>query len=280
MTNRAPAWLRLLATLFALSLLAAACVSTEDDEGADGETETTNDDDASASEPEEEADPEPVEDEADEPADDEATVEDEAEADDPVELTASWRGVTEDTINIGVSMLDFALLKDMGLSPSGWGDQQAVWQALIDDLNARGGINGRQVSAIYEFYSPIDAADAERACTVMHQDNETFANLGGFVGPAGSADPCIVGTNSTTMVGGEIGSDEELSQANAPWFHSAPTVEFQTFNLLNLLVQTGEADGAVVFTMGGAAAADEEGLVLDALEERGIEVVGSAIIEA
>ncbi|MEM9203440.1 MAG: hypothetical protein AAGC53_17470, partial [Actinomycetota bacterium] len=47
-----------------------------------------------------------------------------------------------------------------------------------------------------------------------------------------------------------------------------------------LLVQTGEADGAVVFTMGGAAAADEEGLVLDALEERGIEVVGSAIIEA
>ncbi len=277
MRNHAPAWLRLLVTMFAFTLIAAACVSTDDEDGAEETTETTSDEEATT-EDEEPADEEPAE-EDDAPAEEEPEEEEPAE-EEPVELTASSRGVTADTINIGVSMLDFDMLKDMGLSPAGWGDQQAVWQALIDDLNARGGINGRSVSAIYEFYSAIDASDAERACAVLHQDNETFANLGGFLGPAGTADPCVVGTNSTTMVGGEIGSAEELAQANAPWVHTGPTVEFATINLLNLLVQTGEADGAVVFTMGGAAAADEEQFVLDQLAERDIEVVGSAIIEA
>ena len=275
MRNNAPLWLRLLVTVFAFTLVAAACVSTDDDD-ADGGTETVAEDDAPAEEePEEEA---PAEDDA--PAEDSTEEEDEPAEEEPVELTASSRGVTAETINLGISMLDFGLLKELNLSPAGWGDQQAVWQALIDDLNARGGINGRTVSAVYEYYSPIDAADAERACAVLHQDNETFANLGGFVGPAGSADPCVVGTNSTTMVGGEIGSAEELAQANAPWVHTGPTVEYATINLLNLLVQTGEADGALVFTMGGAAAADEEQFVLDELAARDIEVVGSAVIEA
>ena len=82
------------------------------------------------------------------------------------------------------------------------------------------------------------------------------------------------------MVGGEISSAEELAQANVAWFHSGPTSEFQTINLLNLLVQTGKADGAKVFTMGGAAAADEESFVIEQLEARNIEVVGSALIEA
>lgn len=274
MRNRTPAWLRLLVIVFAFAVLAAACVSSEDGESA--ETETTTDEEAPVDEesPAEETEaPSEHEDEPDEP--DETPTEEE-----PVELTASWRGVTEDTIHVGVAMLDFALLKELNLSPSGWGDQTAVWQALIDDLNTRGGINGRTVEAVYEFYSPIDPADAEAVCAVLHQDNETFANLGGFVGPAGSADPCIAGTNETVLVGGEIGSDEELAQTTAPWFHTGPTVEFQTINLLNLVVQTGEADDAVVFVMGGAAAADEEAFVIELLEARGIDVAGSALIEA
>ena len=62
--------------------------------------------------------------------------------------TASWRGVTEDTITVGVSMLDFETLVEINLSPAGWGDQQGVWEALIANLNANGGINGRTVEAV------------------------------------------------------------------------------------------------------------------------------------
>jgi hypothetical protein len=270
---RHSALLRLLVALFSFALIASACVSTEDEEadtttGAGTATDDSSDDDTAA--------------EDDSTTDDTAAEDDSTDdaADEPVELTASWRGVTEDTIYVGASMLDFALLQELGFSPSGWGDQAGIWDALIDDLNDRGGINGRMVDIISEFYSPLDAADAERVCAILHQDNETFVNLGGFVGPAGSADPCVPGTNNTIMVGGEIGSAEELAQANVAWFHTGPTVEFQTINLFNLLVQTGKADGAKVFTMGGAAAADEESFVIEQLEARDIEVVGSALIEA
>ena len=200
--------------------------------------------------------------------------------DDPSELTASWRGVTEDTITIGVSMLNFDLLQEMGLTAAGWGDQQGVFQALVDDLNANGGILGRNVVAVYDYYSPIDASDAERACTVLTQDNEVFAAVLGFVGPlAGTADPCFVGTNNTPLVGGEQTPDE-LVQATAPWFNVEPSTEDHTSNLLDLLVQTGRSDGTRVFVVSHQASAGDESLVLDGLGERGIEVVGNAVLDA
>lgn len=200
--------------------------------------------------------------------------------DDPSALTASWRGVTPDTITIGVSMLNFDLLQEMGLTAAGWGDQQGVFQALVDDLNANGGILGRKVVAVYDYYSPIDAADAERACTVLTQDNEVFAAVLGFVGPlAGTADPCFVGTNTTPLVGGEQTPDE-LAQAAAPWFNVEPSTDDHTSNLLDLLVQAGRADGARVFVVSHQASTGDEPLVLEGLGARGIEVVGKAVLDA
>lgn len=200
--------------------------------------------------------------------------------DDPSELTASWRGVTPDTITIGVSMLNFDLLQEMGLTPAGWGDQQGVFQALVDDLNANGGILGRNVVAVYDYYSPIDAADAERACTVLTQDNEVFAAVLGFVGSlAGTADPCFAGTNNTVLVGGEHTPDE-IALAQAPWFNVEPSTEDHTSNLLDLLVQTGRADGAKVFVVSHQSATGDEPLVLEGLSARGIDVVGTAVLDA
>ncbi|MCE2512768.1 MAG: ABC transporter substrate-binding protein [Acidimicrobiia bacterium] len=201
-------------------------------------------------------------------------------APDPSELTASWRGVTEDTITIGVSMLNFELLQEMGLTAAGWGDQQGVFQALVDDLNANGGILGRKVEAVYDYYSPIDAADAERACTVLTQDNEVFAAVLGFVGPlAGTADPCFAGTNNTPLVGGEQTPDE-LAQVEAPWFNVEPVTEDHTSNLLDLVVQTGRADGVRVFVVSHQASTGDEPGVIEALGARGIEVVGTAVLDA
>ena len=199
---------------------------------------------------------------------------------DASQLTASWRGVTADTITIGVSMLDFGLLAEMGLVRAGWGDQQGVFQVLVDDLNANGGILGRQLEAVYDFYSPISADDATRSCTVLTQDNEVFAVVLGFVGPAaGNADPCFVGTNETTLVGGEHTLDE-LAQAKAPWFNVEPSTEDQTSTLLDLLGQTGRADGARVFVVSHQSAIGDEPGVIEALEARGIEVVGNAVLDA
>ena len=53
-------------------------------------------------------------------------------------------GVTEDTIRIGWPFIDQAALVEAGLATD-LGDVTAVAQAIVDDWNADGGINGREV---------------------------------------------------------------------------------------------------------------------------------------
>lgn len=216
-------------------------------------------------------------------ADDSVSTEPEA----PMVLTASWRGVTEDTITVGVSMLNFDLLKELGLSQAGWGDQQGVFQAFVDDINANGGVNGRMIVPVYDYYSPISAEDSTRACTVLTQDNEVFAVLLGFVGPSGTEDPCFPGTNETVLVGGELTQDEldranELSPSgqHAPWFTVEPSVEAQTETLLGLLKQLGGYEDAKVFVVSHQSSIGGEGQVLDELADNGFEVVGNAPLDA
>ena len=286
--KRSNTTLRLLALLLSFLLLSAACGGDDGDDaepvtgddGDDGEMAEDGDDGEMT---EDGDDGEMTEDGDDgEMADDSDDGDDMAEPEpEPEPRTASWRGITEDTITVGVSMLDFKLLVDISLSPAGWGDQQGVWEALIADLNANGGIHGRTVEAVYEFYSPIDPLDAERACTALTQDNEVFAVLGGFVGPlGGTADPCITGLNDTILIGGEINS-AELEQSTAPWYHPEPVSELLTEMLLRLLVEEDRlTEGTRVFVMAGRAAEATLDSVIAALEASGADVVDHAIVEA
>ena len=286
MTRKRPnTTLRLLALLLSFLLLAAACGGDDGDDaepvaGDDGDdTGETDDGDDDMDETDDGHDGDDG-DMADDGDDGDMADDGDEPEPEPEPRTASWRGVTEKTITVGVSMLDFELLKELNLS-QGWGDQQGVWEALIANLNANGGINGRTVEAVYEFYSPIDPIDAERVCTALTQDNEVFAVLGGFVGPAaGTADPCITGLNETILVSGEINADE-LERSSAPWYHPEPTVEAATDNLLGPLVSTGRlTDGIPVYVIAGRAAEATVDGVIDALEARGATVVDRSIIEA
>lgn len=270
-TTRGRHVLRLLAIVLGITLIAAAC---SDDSSSD----SSSDADVGETDETDEAEPE-TDDSESEPDTTEAEPEpDTTEAD--AEPTASFRGVTEDSITVGIAMLDFAFLVDNGLSEAGWGDQQAVWEALIADLNANGGVLGREIIPIYEFYSPIDPQDADRVCTTLTQDNEVFAVLGGFVGPAaGTVDPCITGLNETVLVGGDQNADE-LAQSVAPWYQPGQSNEASTEILLNLLEETGGLEGQEVFVMGGQDDSANQEAVITALEDRGITVVGSDLILA
>ena len=289
MTRKRPnTTLRLLALFLSFLLLAAACGGDDGDDaepvaGDDGDMADDGDDgdDGDMADDGDDGDDGDMADDGDGGDDGDMADDGDEPEPEPEPRTASWRGVTEDTITVGVSMLDFDLLKELNLSPAGWGDQQGIWEALIANLNANGGINGRTVEAVYEFYSPINPVDAERVCTALTEDNEVFAVLGGFVGPlAGTADPCITGLNETILVGGEINA-AELEQSSAPWYHPEPTVEAATDNLLGLLRQTGRlTEGMPVYVIAGRAAEGTMDSVIAALEAQSADVVGSSIIEA
>jgi ABC-type glycerol-3-phosphate transport system substrate-binding protein len=57
-------------------------------------------------------------------------------------------GVTDDSIEIGVTYVDTEALVASGLNYD-LGEHEAVYTALFDAINADGGINGRQVEPVF-----------------------------------------------------------------------------------------------------------------------------------
>jgi ABC-type branched-subunit amino acid transport system substrate-binding protein len=276
----------LIGILVALAMVAAACGGNDDDGDADApapatEAPATEAPVAAEPEPEPEA-PEPEAEEAApaEPEPEEAPEEEEpdfqpAPTEEPepeIPLTATWRGVTADTITIGVTYLDADLLVELGFSPNGWGDQELQIQALVDDINERGGINGRQLVALTDKYNPIGATEAEAACLRLTEDNEVFAILFGFLGPAAVANTCIVDTQETILVGGIITPDR-LAQARAPWVNARTSREVSTSALFTLLEEEGMLEGRSIAVVADISAAPELENVTNLLRDRGVEPV-------
>jgi ABC-type branched-subunit amino acid transport system substrate-binding protein len=92
------------------------------------------------------------------------------------------RGLTASTINIGVvTTQDAATLgKSLGAESLVGGDHVAEIDALVKHINARGGIAGRKVVAVFEDVRTADAtsdpaASAQTACEGLTEDKQVFA---------------------------------------------------------------------------------------------------------
>ena len=201
----------------------------------------------------------------------------------PVEepLTASWRGVTEDSIHIAATTIDFQWLVDNGFSPNGWGDMTLVWESVVADLNDRGGINGRHV--VLDAVRPYSAipglgVSADSVCLEVAGDFETFAVLGGFVGPAEISNICIPVQQETILIGGRI-TAERLAQASAPWLESGTSTERRMAVYLTLLHQNGYLDGKKVAVVGATASQAAYDIGVETLGALGVDVVLEAISE-
>ncbi len=196
-----------------------------------------------------------------------------------VELTASAPGVTEDTITIAYTYLDFDSLVEQNLVTSGWGDQELAFQSLVDDINTRGGINGRQLEVFFEPYSPVGTEEAEAACLRLTEDTEVFAVVGGFLGPAEPANSCIVGPGETILVGG-VQSEERLAEARAPWITDRAQRTRKADILLRLLEEEGHLEGSSVALVTNIDAEDMRGDVQASLEDFGVEPVEDLLLDA
>ena len=212
----------LLALLLPLAVFATACTT-----GGGGEDEPVAEDsptaapaEAEPSQPAEEAsaEPAPVEDEPepaaetpDEPAPEaapEATPEPTPEPT-PIVLTASFRGVIEDTIRIGVGFWDVSMF-GFGF----FGDPEPVWDALIGAVNAEGGIHGRMLEAHIAGFSPALPNEMLAACIKLTEDDQVFAVLGGL---RGDANYCISEQHETIHIGSQVNAKGELlERARAP----------------------------------------------------------------
>src|SRR5579863_3609278 len=73
-------------------------------------------------------------------------------------------GVTPTTIRVGIPYVDVAAVKAVGVNIS-WGSVPDAFNAVINNLNKNGGINGRKIVPYIVAVNPTGTAPAATACT-------------------------------------------------------------------------------------------------------------------
>jgi hypothetical protein len=90
--------------------------------------------------------------------------------------SGSTPGVTATTIRVGVPYVDVAAVKAVGVDIS-WGSVPDAFKAVIANMNAHGGINGRKVVPYLVAVNPTGTAPAATACTQLTQDDTVFVAI-------------------------------------------------------------------------------------------------------
>jgi hypothetical protein len=208
-------WTRVLAALIAGALLAASCGSSDDDPvTADPPDDSVVEETEPDPDPEPDAEPEPEVDSG------------------PVSV--DQRGVTDETIALGVAVLEFPEV--LGLD---WGNQQEIWEIILQDVNDNGGVHGRQIVPTYANYSPIDPVTADAACVELTEDAEIFAVLGGFTGLVTDANLCFANSGVA-----QFGVSPEPDVApDVPWIAVEASEERRMVLWANYLIEEGVLDG-------------------------------------
>src|SRR5262249_48704252 len=126
--------------------------------------------------------------------------------------------VTKDKIKLGVSYVDLAAVRQARLNRD-HGAYVKASQTGIDDINAKGGINGRKIDPVFAAVNPIGTDPAQQACVKLTEDDKVFAVIGQF---QADAPLCYVEQHTTPIVGGTI-TGENLKRAKAAWYTLEPS---------------------------------------------------------
>lgn len=183
-------------------------------------------------------------------------------------------GVTDDTIKIGVTYPDLAAIRD--IVNLDHGDYLSAFQALADDINAKGGINGRMLEVID---GPVDVTSTDAAsttCTKLTEDEKVFAVVGSL---QASAVECYVTQHDTALIGGQQ-TDDLLSAAVAPWFAYTAPIDRLALKTIEGVAAEGGFDGKKVGVISLPIYAPMmDSTVNPALDAAGVDVVDSAVID-
>jgi ABC-type branched-subunit amino acid transport system substrate-binding protein len=161
-------------------------------------------------------------------------------------LTASFRGITADEIKIGVATVDFKCIEQF--VDFNQGDAEKITNALVDNLNKNGGIDGRQVKVVFKALCPLQPDSVSAACTSFTDDEQVFAVIGVYDTPPsdGANQLCLTKDKDTVLID-ELTTQKTMDGAT-PGLLLSPHInpERQLAALLTLLQQQKTLDGKKV----------------------------------
>ena len=91
--------------------------------------------------------------------------------------TTAGPGITATTIKVGIPYVDYAAVDRQFELQIDQGSYPDAYNALIANLNAHGGVNGRRIVPVFVAINPTGAAAAATACTQLTVDDPVFVAM-------------------------------------------------------------------------------------------------------
>jgi hypothetical protein len=162
---------------------------------------------------------------------------------------ATGVGVTAKKVKVGIALVNYDCIKTF--TDSIRLHQNAVYQAFIDDLNAKGGVNGRKIEPVYADYCPLGSAPALAACTKLTDDDKVFAVMGTMIDFSGDAQACVSNQHHTVLMSYNL---TQVIMDKAPpglMIYPGATDERRVRVMLDLLQQQHTLKGHKIAVLGG-----------------------------
>jgi ABC-type branched-subunit amino acid transport system substrate-binding protein len=192
----------------------------------------------------------------------------------PVVSTAPGVGVTADSIKLGISLIDFKCIQQFidFTRPN----QQAIYQAFIDDVNEKGGINGRKIVADFNTECPLSSTSdlLVQVCTKFTDDDKVFAVMGNLSDAAQSAaiHTCIAKKHHTPVVTFQVTQDMFKQVPPGLMIFPGTTPERSSTVLFELLQKQGTLQGKKVAVLAQQTSEPSvKAVVLPAIKKIGVE---------
>jgi hypothetical protein len=183
--------------------------------------------------------------------------------------TAPAQAVTATTIRVGIPYVDLAAVRQFGITLD-QGSFPDAYNAIIKNLNAQGGINGRKLVPYLVAVNPVGTGPAITACTQLAEDDQVFVAI------APQQADCFLQQHDVPTISGMF--QEVASQESTPNFTLLPPPAAYDPLQLSVLNHHGTFKGKKVGLFAGTETDGPELKVVQAsLKSLGVHVVESAV---
>jgi ABC-type branched-subunit amino acid transport system substrate-binding protein len=191
----------------------------------------------------------------------------------PVVSKVLGPGVTATSIKLGISLVDFKCIQQFidFTRPN----QQAIYQAFINDVNKKGGINGRKLVADFNTECPLTPTSdlLVQVCTHFTDDDKVFAVMGNLSDAAQSAaiHTCIAKKHNTPVVTFQVTNDMFKQVPPGLMIFPGTTPERSSAVLFALLQKNGVLQGKKLAVLAQQTSQPSvKAVVLPAIKKTGV----------
>ncbi len=197
----------------------------------------------------------------------------------PVDVPGVGPGVTDDTIKLGVSLIDFDCIPKAFVD-SIYVDQPAAYDVYIDNINENGGINGRKLDARVQVH--LSAAARRARCPHAPRSPTTARcsrSSGRCTTRPGDAQLCVTKQHETVLI--TDGLSQEMIDQAPPGLLLTPgiTADRRLQVIMSLLKTQHILDGKKVAVLTETTAtARVDDVVKPALDDIGVQQGSDAVL--